>query len=172
MHSKTNFWIFCLKAVELRQRKNPSCTEVEEKTLKENNDKDKQPKRSLKCELHYFSVSVSIPYIYICFWGIKFRNIFLSRMDKKSLFWKNIWTKIYHIFIPLCTQACRKWSVFKTKSSYEVMNLYFTVNTEWFLTFWANKFSKQIHQKAPQKRKDHMPCLWQPCRNGVPALLC
>ncbi|KAL7984175.1 hypothetical protein Chor_002745 [Crotalus horridus] len=32
----------------MRQRKNPSCTEVEEKTLKENNDKDKQPKRSLK----------------------------------------------------------------------------------------------------------------------------
>ncbi|KAG8133794.1 hypothetical protein E2320_011545, partial [Naja naja] len=34
--------------VELRQRKNPSCTEVEEKTLKENNKKGKQSKRSLK----------------------------------------------------------------------------------------------------------------------------
>ncbi|XP_026546562.1 probable C-mannosyltransferase DPY19L4 isoform X2 [Notechis scutatus] len=36
------------EAVELRQRKNPSCTEVEEKTLKENNEKGKQSKRSLK----------------------------------------------------------------------------------------------------------------------------
>uniref|UniRef100_A0A8C6X931 Dpy-19 like 4 n=1 Tax=Naja naja TaxID=35670 RepID=A0A8C6X931_NAJNA len=36
------------EAVELRQRKNPSCTEVEEKTLKENNKKGKQSKRSLK----------------------------------------------------------------------------------------------------------------------------
>ncbi|XP_013925363.1 PREDICTED: probable C-mannosyltransferase DPY19L4 [Thamnophis sirtalis] len=36
------------EAVELRQRKNASCTEVEEKTLKENNEKGKQSKRSLR----------------------------------------------------------------------------------------------------------------------------